>query len=166
MPGAATYRSRRSDGGADFPPARLGTDGPTRHAVARIARRTWRVLRRARGDDLPRMSPKLPACALLVNRANERREGCELRSQPCRDQNISLIPNCACRGSRVPPAWPKLPEGVELVMVVAVAALPVFNVTLVGLRLVLTPTKFTRLRTLKTSNRSWAFTLWLNLMFL
>ena len=51
-------------------------------------------------------------------------------------------------------------------IVVAVLWLPVSRVALVGLRLVLTLVKFTRLKTLKTSKRSWAFTRWLIWMFL
>ena len=51
---------------------------------------------------------------------------------------------------------------------VAVLWLPVSRVTLVGFRLLMSPTamKLTRLKTLKTSKRSWAFTRWLILMFL
>ena len=63
-------------------------------------------------------------------------------------------------------AWPKSPEGWKPVICVAVLWLPVSRVALIGLRLVLTPVKLTRLKTLNTSNRSWAFTLWLILMFL
>ena len=51
-------------------------------------------------------------------------------------------------------------------MVDAVAARPVSRVALVGLRLVDTLVKLTRLKTLKTSNRSWAFTRLLSLTFL
>src|SRR4029078_5651084 len=81
-------------------------------------------------------------------------------------QNVSLMPNCACLGSRVPVAWPKLPDGVKAVIVEAVATRPVSRVALIGFRLVLTLTKLTRLKTLKTSNLSWALTLVLILMFL
>ena len=65
-------------------------------------------------------------------------------------------------------AWPKLPDGVKAVIVVAVAARPVSRVALVGLKLLRRPTamKLTRLKTLKTSNLSCAFTRGLILMFL
>src|SRR5207247_2133830 len=70
-----------------------------------------------------------------------------------------LNPICICLGSRVRVPWPNVVGIVALVIVVAVAALPVFSVTADGLITLLKPAfaplrKFARLKRLKMSHRN------------
>ena len=68
-----------------------------------------------------------------------------------------LSPNCVWRGSRVRVACPKFPGSVYPVIVFAVAASPVSNLTDTGLIIVtmFCDRKLVRLNKLKISNRSW-----------